>query len=296
MPLSHLKRLARLLPSPLQRMMRYAMANYRDRETIAALSGLNTSVHRETPACSICGRHEVRVHSRKNGFRVVECVADGLLFVSPRPADLVPYYDSRYYRGGVPGVYESYATHAGEMKQEWQRRLAALECTAAGGRRLLDVGAATGDFVALAVSSGWEARGIELSEWAAAQARETHNVDVVSGSLPDARFRAGEYDVVTMWDCIEHLSDPGAVLGAICQLLHGDGLLALSTGAIDHRDPFISSGWYYPPWHLYYFSRESMTLLLERAGFHMIEFVMQDEESPYAIMIVTARPRHPHSD
>lgn len=288
--LAPLKPLAKRLPASLVRTVRRAIANRRDREVIAALEELNVAIDWESPPCSICGERETRIHTVKNGFRIVECVADGLLYVSPRPIDVSPFYDSRYYRGGVPGVYESYATHADKMHEEWSRRLSLLESGSGPGRRLLDVGAATGNFVALAATARWDAKGIELSEWAAEQAREKFGVDVVSGSLPDSRFRPGQFDVVTMWDCIEHLSQPGDVLVAIRTLLDHGGLLAITTGAVDHRDPRGASGWYYPPWHLYYFSRETVSELLRRAGFEMTEYIVQDEASPYAIMTVTARP------
>lgn len=290
------KRLLNALPPSIQRFARRAVANRRDRDVINALSALSSSVKWETPTCAICGIRETRPHTTKNGFQIVECTSDGLLFVSPRPDDVTPYYDARYYQGGAPGVYQNYGKHAVEMKTEWADRLERVSKHVETGRRLLDVGAATGDFVALALSNGWKARGIELSEWAAEKARTDHRVDVLSGSLPDPRFGAGAFDLATMWDCIEHLSDPGAVLRAIRDALRDDGILALSTGAVEHRDPLSASGWYYPPWHLYYFSRETMYALLERTGFDVIDYIVHDPDSPYAIMIVIARSKTRQSD
>jgi 2-polyprenyl-3-methyl-5-hydroxy-6-metoxy-1,4-benzoquinol methylase len=284
-----LKRIAALLPSSQQRLLHRLVANRRDREIIGALEKLNKVSEWEHPPCALCGEANARPHTLKNGFTIVECINDGLLFVSPRPRDVSPYYDSRYYLGGVPGVYQSYEAHVATMESEWSARLRLLEEKSSGTRRLLDVGAATGAFVALAASRGWAARGIELSGWAASEARRIHGVDVLEGSLPDARFVEGEFDVVTMWDCIEHLSDPRGVLDAIRLLLAPGGVVALSTGAVPHRDPRSTSGWYYPPWHLYYFSRETMTALLNRCGFEIVDFMIADEGAPYSIMTVIAR-------
>ena len=282
--------LARRLPAPLLRLLKRAAANQRDREIISALAPLNAGATWETPRCAICGGASVRLHLLKNGFSIVRCRTDGLLFVSPRPAELKGYYDSRYYHGGVPGVYESYEVHAARMEDEWSERLSILDGAGDGSRRLLDVGAATGNFLALARRKGWQVRGIDLSDWAAAEARRVHLVDVVSGTLPHAAFEPGTFDAITMWDCIEHLSDPLSVINAVRILLAPKGVLALSTGEVPDRDPRALSGWYYPPWHLYYFSRESIGALLQKAGFEIIEYLQQDPDSPYAVMTVIARP------
>lgn len=287
--LPSLKAGARRLPGPILRYLKRVAAMRRDRETISALAPLNATVTWETPACALCNRRDLSAHVVKNGYRIVRCRNDGLLFVSPRPADVSVFYDSRYYKGGVPGVYESYDAHAANMEKEWSRRLSMLGRLSPEGRHLLDVGAATGSFLALARDGGWQGRGIDLSEYAAAEARKVRGLDVIAGSLPNSAFEAGSFDVVTMWDCIEHLSGPASVVQSIRSLLRPGGIFALSTGELPHEDPRAASGWYYPPWHLYYFSQQTITALLRDAGFDVVDIAVQDADSPYAIMTVLAR-------
>jgi 2-polyprenyl-3-methyl-5-hydroxy-6-metoxy-1,4-benzoquinol methylase len=287
--LHFLKAGAKRLPGPILRYLKRAAANRRDRDTINALAPLNALAVWAVPACALCNKRDVASHVIKNGYRIVRCRNDGLLFVSPRPADPSVFYDSRYYDGGVPGVYASYEAHTASMEQEWSRRLSLLRELSPDGQRLLDVGAATGGFLALARDHGWQGRGIDLSEYAAAEARNLRGLDVIAGSLPNSAFEAGTFDVVTMWDCIEHLSDPGSVVQSIQSLLKPGGILALSTGEIPHEDSRAASGWYYPPWHLYYFSQQTITALLRSAGFELVDISVQDVHSPYAIMTVLAR-------
>ena len=65
----------------------------------------------------------------------------------------------------------------------------------------------------------------------------------------------------------------------------------LSTGALEHRDPHLRSQWYFPPWHLYYFSRVSMFELLARERFTVLSYSEHSEAAPeYALMTVIARP------
>lgn len=97
---------------------------------------------------------------------------------------------------------------------------------------------------------------------------------------------------MTLWDTIEHLSDPRGVLLDIRRILKPSGLLMLSTGALPHTDPEVMSKWYYPPWHLYYFSEKTIRELLDKCGFDVVSYTEENENIPeYRLMIVLARAR-----
>jgi SAM-dependent methyltransferase len=139
------------------------------------------------------------------------------------------------------------------------------------GRRLLDVGAYCGYFLEVARERGFRAEGLELSRWAAEQAR-SRGFTVHREPL-EVRALSGErYDVVTMWDVVEHLPDPREELEAARQLLVPGGRLYLSTidtGSLVAR--LLGARW---PWlmdmHLVYFDRTNLSALLEEAGFGVL--------------------------
>ena len=150
-------------------------------------------------------------------------------------------------------------------------RRVAKRLGSAEGRRLLDVGAYCGYFVDVAQDAGFAAEGLELSEWACEQARALgltiHNETLASRAESDAR-----YDIVTMWDVVEHLHDPRTELSHVHRLLPPGGQLYLST--IDSGSALarlLGRRW---PWlmemHLFYFDRESITALLQQAGFQVV--------------------------
>jgi len=278
------------LPTPVVKGLRGWLANRRERALAERIRSLVAVTEWETPRCVICGQYGVTPHTRSNGFEIVRCEGDGLIFVSPRPADVSPFYDERYYTGGMPGVYSDYEEASAQVSSDWRERLEYLEGLIGRKGSLLDVGCATGSFLDLARSRGWETSGLELSAWAAAQALNEKSLSVVQGSLPDERIPAEAYDVVTLWDCVEHLSEPRKVLLDARRILKPGGVLMLSTGAVPHEDRRLVSRWYYPPWHLYYFSEETIKRLLTDCGFALESYSEKDKHIPeYTLMVVAAR-------
>ncbi len=139
------------------------------------------------------------------------------------------------------------------------------------GRPLLDVGCYTGVFVEIAGRHGWDAWGVEPSRWAVEQARG-QGLRVVQGTLETAHLPEAYFDVVTMWDVIEHLADPRGVIDQVYRLLKPGGLLVVHT--IDIESPFarlMGARW---PWlmemHIYYFSRHTLRAMLELCGFRVL--------------------------
>lgn len=144
------------------------------------------------------------------------------------------------------------------------------------GRALLDVGAYTGVFVEIAADHGWEAWGVEPSRWAVEEARK-RGLRMIQGTLATVGLPDGSFDVVTMWDVIEHLTDPLQELRRANRLLKPGGLLVVHT--IDIGSPFarlMGTRW---PWlmemHLYYFDRRTLRLMLEKAGFSILRIQAQ---------------------
>jgi 2-polyprenyl-3-methyl-5-hydroxy-6-metoxy-1,4-benzoquinol methylase len=138
-------------------------------------------------------------------------------------------------------------------------------------RRLLDVGAYCGYFVDVARAAGFAAEGIELSRWAVEQARAA-GLPVANETLEERARRGGRYDVLTLWDVIEHMPDPRAELAAAHRLLAPGGRIHVST--IDAASPvsrLLGARW---PWlmdmHLVYFDRVTLPMLLEETGFRVL--------------------------
>ena len=138
------------------------------------------------------------------------------------------------------------------------------------GRSLLDVGAYIGVFVEVAGEAGWAAQGVEPSAWAAAEAQR-RGLDVQVGTLVTADLTPESFDVITLWDVIEHLADPAAELDRARRLLRPGGWLVVHTMDIDAPIArLMGNRW---PWlmdmHIYYFSGRTLGRMLREHGYEV---------------------------
>lgn len=228
--------------------------------------------------CIICGHSDHAHVFTKQGFELVRCCFCDLVFVSKQPdVDEI----KKIYSFDA-GYHKKYACEEGDLKWETERarrHMSDIRRHKASGR-LLDVGCSAGFFLKEARAAGWEVCGVELSEDTAAIARRRFGLDVRTGMLTDDLFVPGSFDMVTLWDVVEHLKDPISVLATAKQLLKRDGVLFIETPNIDGLFPRLSykvaallDYWPHPepPGHLFQFSKKTVGRLLERAGLQVVE-------------------------
>jgi SAM-dependent methyltransferase len=114
---------------------------------------------------------------------------------------------------------------------------------------------------------------VEPSRWAAKRAEARVDGPVHVGVVEDAPLPEGAYDVVTMWDVIEHLPDPASTLRAVHSALRPGGVFAVTTMDVEALFPRVAGRFW--PWymqmHLVYFSRRTLGELLRSCGFEVVE-------------------------
>ena len=139
--------------------------------------------------------------------------------------------------------------------------------------RLLDIGSYCGASLKVAREFGLEPLGIEPSRWAAAQCQEQLKENVIQGTLADLPDEAGTFDMVTLWDVLEHLPHPVETLHRIQTRLKPGGVLAFSTLDIENWYPrLLQDRWpWYMDMHLYYFTVNSLKQMLDKTGFDLVD-------------------------
>jgi 2-polyprenyl-3-methyl-5-hydroxy-6-metoxy-1,4-benzoquinol methylase len=157
-------------------------------------------------------------------------------------------------------------------RKTFSRHLKALAKLRKEKGKLLDIGSYTGLFLSMAKEDGWETEGIEPSRWAVEQAKKIYNLSIKNSILKPGIFKPNTFDVVTMWDVIEHFANPKQSVEISHTLLKPGGLLAITTIDVDSFPAqILKARW---PWfmrmHRVYFSRKTLKKLLEENGFKVI--------------------------
>lgn len=227
--------------------------------------------------CPICRSKEIKFFCEKNSYKLYSCFNCGLIFVWPMPDNLAAIYSELYFKRSADDErinkfgYIDYEADKSATRKTFIKYLDKIS-KLVKRRKIFDVGAATGYFLDIARDQGWSTGGAEVSAYAAGIAKGKGH-DVILGDLTE--LKTGEkYDAITMWDVLEHLSDPDKYLKSVYDMLNDGGILALNT--ID------SSSWWaglwgrnwhaiLPPEHLFYYSAKSLKILLENNGFKIIE-------------------------
>jgi 2-polyprenyl-3-methyl-5-hydroxy-6-metoxy-1,4-benzoquinol methylase len=215
-------------------------------------------------ACIVCGSNAA-VASRLRAD-LVECRRCGLIYRRDRIEDRSEFGESYF----VNGVYADYTRDREAVLRSAARRLHVLE-RAVHGRRLLDVGCAAGYFLEAARARGWDACGLDLSRYASTHARSS-GLDVYEASIlapPDL----SPFDVITLWDTIEHVSEPSLALTNARRLLRPGGVLAISTG--DCRSAFarlLGRRWRLlaDPTHRFFFDEATLSQLLRNVSLRTV--------------------------
>lgn len=239
--------------------------------------------------CPVCGEERGFEHAfRVRSFDIGRCSACGLGATHLPPGfDPASIYTEAYFEGGHDDGYVNYAHSEATLRREFRDSLKALERHAPAGGRLLEVGCAYGFFLKEA-RERFQATGIELSEHASAQAREA-GLDVTTGPLTkDFLSAKGAFDTGVMLDVVEHLDAPDQVLTLLRDGLRPGAALMITTGDWSAAlSRLTGPRWRLmtPPQHLFFFDPKSITHMLERLGFRVVEVSHPWKTVPLSLIV-----------
>ena len=199
--------------------------------------------------------------------RIVQCTGCGLVMANPQDS-----------RTDLQAVYshladEEYHQEAHNRSQTARKRMNWINKTCPPGR-LLDVGCATGIFLEEAGKFGWQLWGIEPSTWAVDQLRlRLPGAQVNVGFIESVTYPADAFELITLWDILEHVTEPALGLQTLHPWLVRGGYLFLNVPNIDSVSArLMGSRWVlFLREHLWYFSPTTITSLLEKTGYRVIE-------------------------
>ncbi len=192
----------------------------------------------ENTLCPLCGEDNARFLWTKPDARYVRCNSCSLVYENPRftEQELVEFYSKKsyfiqesessttsgyqnYYNQCTQGLREEYF----DIVERYARTKRGLYC---------DVGCGPGGVLKIAERRGWSAVGVEISSWAVTEGKKD-GLNVIEGSLLDAKFPTDHFDALSMFDVLEHLATPKEYLKEIHRILKPGGVLVVETPNVD---------------------------------------------------------------
>jgi 2-polyprenyl-3-methyl-5-hydroxy-6-metoxy-1,4-benzoquinol methylase len=234
----------------------------------------------QTVACPLCGSSSYQRRAMKHGFTYVTCNGCSFVYVNPQltqEAIRNVYNDEDLREFFFRNLLLPHVER--DQRPEFESRLDKLQkLVQKPNPRLLDIGCAAGLFLSLAGQRGFDAEGLELNDLYVDYIRTHRSVKIYPKLLEEMQYPAGSFEVVTLWDVLEHLPKPANTLTEIARVLRQDGILALTT--INHdciNEKILKDRWryYMPPDHLCSFTPVLLESLLRRCGFTIVRIEYQ---------------------
>jgi SAM-dependent methyltransferase len=240
--------------------------------TVCAICGAGSPAKELYPADLHSGAFSPSVFSARRApdrlhYRIVRCRTCGL--VRSDPVAQSGLLARLYSESGL-----NYEAELGNLRRTYGSCLARLERYGAVKGNLLDIGCGNGFVLEEALSQGYRAVcGVEPSRAAAAKASPVIRPHIAVDMLRPGLFRPGEFDVVCMFQVLDHVGDPRGFLEECLRLLRPGGLLlafnhnvaAWSARVLGQRSPIIDVE------HTFLYNPQTMRMLFERCGFEVLK-------------------------
>lgn len=229
--------------------------------------------------CPICQSLKIKFFFQKKKRRFFVCQNCCLKFIQPFPSEseVEKFYQAEYwhrksYRGESALGYLSYLAERESFIDYFQKVLRELKRVyPRPSGKVLDIGCSFGFFLKVAQEADWQIYGIDLSPAPVEQAKRELGVKTIyNKSIEQAKFKANFFDLVTVFQTIEHVVDPERFLKEIKRVLKPGGVVLLSTpNAAGWQAKLMGKSWfsYRHPDHFYFFNFKNLSILLKNSGF-----------------------------
>lgn len=249
--------------------------------TAMADKSANGASASSAPICPLCeGRQLRRVFEVQTwaAYGIEKCRDCGFVFAAPRPSpeELDRFYTSTYFAKDheLNLGYANYRSVAEEnARRMWHEFKDILGEQKVALRRVLDVGCATGGFLAEAKTEGWDCVGVEFSEFAIEVAQKEFGLQVLKGDVFHPDLAENSFGLVTMWHVLEHVLDPLATLVQAKKLLAPGGLLFIELpnwSSVGRRARGVRWSQLKPPEHINFFTPTTLAWVAEKAGLRVL--------------------------
>ena len=240
--------------------------------------------------CPLCCGSREKLLCQVGILRVRRCADCGMMFLNPylKPAQMKKIFSSpellRQVSRFCADYYESTKWKTSKTLSIYQSVLREIGSFSSSPGKLMDIGCGKGTFLELAKEKGWQACGVEPNFDDAKRLRDK-GIEIYQNDFLEVSLPANEFDVISLWDLIEHVPDPREWVRRCAKTLRGQGLLVIATpnhfsflDFLAHLACRLSFGTFtyaleklYTVDHTLYFTHKTLRSLLEREGFVILK-------------------------
>lgn len=235
--------------------------------------------------CSLCESANIQDLYKVIGYNVVKCKDCGFVFVKDEipKKELVELYTETYFHNSAwyhldKNKYFGYDDYIGDkqnIRDKFDKVIKRIQKYTDKGP-LLDIGCGPGLFLELAKEKGFTpVQGVDISSYAVEYSTKILNLNVQKGDLLDFHFASATFNLIIMFDVLEHFQNPNKILAEAYNILKYNGILAIITPDIDTLIPkLLKDRWEeikHIPEHVVFFSKQTLTNVLQNTGFKVLE-------------------------
>ena len=256
-----------------------------------------------------CGSRKLEPFS-KNYIRCNHCLT---LISSPRKPDEFynvqnddfDFYGKDYWLNhqnelGFPDIIKRSREDLSERCVYWLKSILSHKMPLG---KSLELGCSHGALVALMKFNGFEAQGLELSNWVVQFATKTFGIPVFCGKIEELNVEPNSLDCIVMIDVLEHLTTPLETLNLVARALKRDGILVIQTPCyrdiestyeqmVDKQDVFLQM--MKEKEHLYLFTVNGLKILLNKIGLNLM--IEEKPLFPYDMFVFASKSPIPTYD
>lgn len=219
-------------------------------------------------ACPICDSSDFKLLFKKSEEPFVRCKSCSLVMINPRPVydNIIETYDEKYSQG--------YAEKKAKKLKRIRPWVKKVKKTIPAGR-WLDVGCSACFVVLAAHEAGFEAFGVDVESWGVEYGKAELGLKNLSqGALEEQNYPDNFFNVISMYDVIEHVPDLNSYVSELKRILAPNGILDIRTPDVEHwKVPKDLKSWeaVIPSEHLYNFSYKTLAQLLNNHDFKITQ-------------------------
>lgn len=254
----------------------------------------------QNPICPVCNAQNTNVFLSLNDyfltkelFQIIQCRECQLKFTWPRPDETAigQYYKSDDYlsHGKSNNTLTGWVYNL-VKKRALKKKFAIATHTKKNKGTILDIGCGTGAFVHFCAQQGWNAVGIEPDDEARNLATPHPNLEL-GNEKKLYEYKPESFDIITLWHVLEHVYHLNQRIEIINRLLKPDGRLIIAVPNHESYDAkYYKQHWaaWDVPRHLYHFSKESLTKLMQQNHF-LCETILPMKMDSYYVSLLSEK-------